>query len=443
MYSIYILLNCTMIKLIIPYFFLTLFSFCVKAAPSKHKEAQTHDANKMIVPMGGNTWTIHGGKITNKGLTNWESSSTSVKTYVYVSQSGSLKLSVNMNPGGKNKLKFTIQGISKELSVEGSLEKEFYVGKWENIHQGYVIIELQGVSRTASNFGTVSSIGISGTSINSETAFVKDNNDNYFYWGRRGPSVHLKYTMPASEITEFYSEITVPEGNDVIGSYFMANGFAEGYFGIQVNSLTERRILFSVWSPYTTDDPASIPAELKITMLKKGNNVYTGEFGNEGAGGQSYLVYPWKAGTTYQFLLRGQPQLDNSTIYTAYFFAPEKNKWMLIASFKRPKTNTYLKNLHSFLENFITETGDKTRMAIYGNPWVRDTNGVWTAISSAKFTADQTARKQFRLDYAGGVKGNAFFLKNCGFFFPGTTIDSQFNIEKPTIAPVIDFEKLP
>lgn len=432
-----------MIKLFIPYFLLTFFGFCVKAAPIIHNEAQTHDANKMIVPMGGNTWSTRGGKITNKGLTNWESSSTSVKTYVYVSQSGTLKLSVNMNPGGKNKLKFTIQGISKELTVEGSLEKEFYVGKWENIRQGYVMVELQGVSRTADNFGTVSSIGISGTSINSEMAFVKDDIDNYFYWGRRGPSVHLKYTMPASDITEFYSEITVPEGNDVIGSYFMANGFAEGYFGIQVNSLTERRILFSVWSPYTTDDPASIPPELKITMLKKGNNVYTAEFGNEGAGGQSYLVYPWKAGTTYQFLLRGHPQLDNSTIYTAYFFAPEKNKWMLIASFKRPKTNTYLKNFHSFLENFITETGDKTRMAIYGNPWVRDTNGVWTAISSAKFTADQTARKQFRLDYAGGVKGNAFFLKNCGFFFPAITIDSQFNIEKPTIAPVIDFEKLP
>jgi hypothetical protein len=432
-----------MIKLFIPYLLLTFFGFCVKAAPSKHNETQAHDANKMTVPMGGNTWTIHGGKITNMGLTNWESSSTRVKTYVYVSQSGTIKLSVNMNPGGKNKLKFTLQGISKELTVEGSLEKEFYVGKWENIHKGYVMIELQGVSRTADNFGTVSSIGISGTSINGETAFVKDNIDNYFYWGRRGPSVHLKYTLPASEITEFYSEITVPEGNDVIGSYFMANGFSEGYFGIQVNSLTERRILFSVWSPYTTDDPASIPPELKITMLKKGNNVYTGEFGNEGAGGQSYLVYPWKAGNTYQFLLRGQPQSDNSSIYTAYFFAPEEKKWMLIASFKRPKTNTYLKNFHSFLENFDTETGDKTRMAIYGNPWVRDTNGVWTAISSAKFTADQTARKKFRLDYAGGVKGNSFFLKNCGFFFPAITIDSQFNIEKPKTAPVIDFEKLP
>lgn len=397
----------------------------------------------MIVPIGGNTWTINGGKVTNMGLTEWESTITKVKAYVYFSQSGTIHLSLNMNPGGKNILKVTIQGSSKELTVEGSEEKEFYVGKWERIQPGYVMIELQGISRSADNFGTVSSIGISGTSINSETAFVKDNMDNYFYWGRRGPSVHLKYTMPASEITEFYSEITVPEGNDVIGSYFMANGFAEGYFGIQVNSLTERRILFSVWSPYNTDNPESIPQELKITMLKKGNNVYTGEFGNEGAGGQSYLVYPWKSGVTYKFLLRGQPQSDNSTTYTAYFFVPEQNKWMLIASFKRPKTNTYLKNFHSFLENFIPETGEQTRMAIYGNQWIRDTNGVWAAISSAKFTADQTARKRFRLDYAGGLNWNAFFLKNCGFFFPNTNIDSQFNIDKSINPPVIDFTKLP
>lgn len=437
-----------MIKQIIPVLLLLSFTFTspfnsVCAASSRQIDTPIHKLNKLIIPLGGNSWNINGGKITNAGLIDWSSTSTKVKTYIYLSQTGTIHLSLNMNPGGKNKLKVTIQGFSKELTVEGSQENEFYVGRWEHIEPGYVMIELQGVSRSAANFGTVSSFGISGTALNSETAFVKDNKDNYFYWGRRGPSVHLKYTMPDSNITEFYSEITVPKGNDVIGSYFMANGFAEGYFGIQVNSSTERRILFSVWSPYNTDNPESIPKELKITMLKKGNNVYTGEFGNEGAGGQSYLVYPWKAGVTYKFLLRGQPQTDNSTIYTAYFFAPEKNQWMLIASFKRPKTNTYLKNLHSFLENFIPETGDQTRMAIYGNQWVRDTSGVWTAISSAKFTADQTARRRFRLDYAGGVKGNAFYLKNCGFFIPNTAIESQFNIEKPITSPFIDFIKLP
>ena len=418
-----------MIKQLIPFLLISFLGFNVNAAP-----------NKIIVPVGGNSWTINGAKITNQGLINWSSTSTKVKTYIYLPQTGTLNLSINMNPGGKNILKITIQNISKEVMVEGSEEKEFYVGNWEHVQPGYVMIELQGVSRSADNFGTVTSFGISGTTINDETAYVKDSTDNYFYWGRRGPSVHLKYTIPASEITEFYSEITVPKRNDVIGSYFMANGFAEGYFGIQVNSLTERRILFSVWSPYKTDNPQSIPEEYKITMLKKGNNVHTGEFGNEGAGGQSYLVYPWKAEVKYKFLLRGQPQPDNSTIYTAYFFAPDENKWMLIASFKRPKTNTYLKNLHSFLENFIPETGDQTRMAIYGNQWVRDTSGKWTAISSAKFTADQTARKRFRLDYEGGEKGNTFFLKNCGFFSPGTIIDSQFNINQPSMAPVIDFK---
>lgn len=397
----------------------------------------------MIVPIGGNSWTINGGKIDNTGLSEWESTATTIQTYIYLAQRGTLHLSMNIHPRGKSKLKVTIQGLAKEVIVDGVEEKDFFVGKWENLTQGYVMIELQGVSRSAASFGTVSSYVISGTSINNQTAFVKDNIDNYFYWGRRGPSVHLKYNLPVAQITAFYNEIKVPEGNDVIGSYFMANGFAEGYFGMQVNSSSERRILFSVWSPFNTDNPATIPPELKITMLKKGNNVHTGEFGNEGAGGQSYLVYPWKAGMTYKFLLLGEPQLDNSTNYTAYFFAPEENKWLLVASFKRPKTQTYLKNLHSFLENFITETGDQTRMAIYSNPWVRDTNGVWAAVSSARFTADQTARKRFRLDYAGGVNGNAFFLKNCGFFLPATTIDSQFNIIKSTTPPVIDFTQLP
>jgi hypothetical protein len=432
-----------MIKIFITFLFATFFSLSVNAEPYKQDRYQLHDANKMIVPIGGNTWTVNGAKVSNNGLSDWTSSTTSVQTFIYLSQSGSLHLSLNMNPGGNNILKITIQGLSKELTVEGEKESEYYVGTWENLQQGYVKIEMQGVSRSANSFGTVSSLGISGTAVNIETAFVKDNNDNYFYWGRRGPSVHLKYTLPNSDITDFYSEIKVPEGNDVIGSYFMANGFAEGYFGIQVNSSTERRILFSVWSPYATDNPASIPSEFKITMLKKGNNVHAGEFGNEGAGGQSYLVYPWKAGMTYKFLLRGQPQSDNSTIYTAYFFAPEENKWLLIASFIRPSTHTYLKKLHSFLENFVTETGNQTRMALYGNQWVRDTNGVWTALNSAKFTADQTARKRFRLDYSGGINGNSFFLKNGGFFFPSTVIDSQFNIEKRTIPPVIDFAELP
>src|SRR5690606_40657805 len=104
--------------------------------------------------------------------------------------------------------------------------------------------------------------------------YVADNEGNYFYWGRRGPSVHLSYTTPADKDIEYcYNEITVPEGEDVVGSYYMANGFGEGYFGIQVNSATERRILFSVWSPFHTDNPKEIPDDEKILLTAKGADV--------------------------------------------------------------------------------------------------------------------------------------------------------------------------
>ncbi len=86
--------------------------------------------------------------------------------------------------------------------------------------------------------------------------FVRNNDGNMFYWGRRGPSVHLGYETPKNVPLQYaHTEIVVPKGDDTIGSYFMANGFAEGYFGIQVNSPRERRVLFSVWSPFSTDNP--------------------------------------------------------------------------------------------------------------------------------------------------------------------------------------------
>jgi hypothetical protein len=223
----------------------------------------------------------------------------------------------------------------------------------------------------------------------------------------------------------------------------MANGFAQGYFGMQVNSATERRILFSVWSPFKTDNPGEIPEDQKIKMLKKGEGVHTGEFGNEGSGGQSYYKFLWKAENTYKFLLKGKPTGNDETDFTAWFFAPEVNEWKLIASFRRPKTDTYLTRFHSFLENFHTETGCITRKGIYTNQWVYNTNGKWIEITKMKFTADATARKESRMDYSGGAEGKSFFMKNCGFFSETTAIDSFFERETRGIPPVINFDELP
>lgn len=65
----------------------------------------------------------------------------------------------------------------------------------------------------------------------------------------------------------------------------MAIGFNGGYFGMQVNSASERRILFSVWSPQDTNDPNSVLPENAVLLVEKGKDTIAKEFGGEGSGG--------------------------------------------------------------------------------------------------------------------------------------------------------------
>lgn len=231
---------------------------------------------------------------------------------------------------------------------------------------------------------------------------------------------------------------------NVIGSYFMADGFSGGYLGMQVNSATERRVLFSVWSPFTTDDPKSIPDSLKVKLIRKGVTVHGGEFGDEGSGGQSYLRYPWQAGKTYAFLLRAEPdQSTQSTTYTAWFKDVAAGKWFLIARFNRPQTNGYFSSLYSFVENFEPDNGDQIRMANFKNQWLGDSKSNWYEVTGATYTGDATAKSNYRKDYAGGMASGTFFLKNGGFFNDLVPLNTSFERPANRKPPVIDLTNLP
>ncbi|MEQ9289698.1 MAG: DUF3472 domain-containing protein [Cyclobacteriaceae bacterium] len=429
--------------------YLILISLFLFLSCQEGNEAQEQIPVKfdISIPMGGNTWVVNneeesGKIISDEGVKNWSNPASRLRTYFRVEKTGRVDLGIRTRAiSGQSKVKVTIGGTTREIEVSSRDFDTIPLASVNLDKIGYYWVEMQGLEKEGSSFPEVTDLLIGGDIASSDVYFVKDD----IYWGRRGPSVHLSYEVPeeASDVKWFYNEITVPEGEDVVGSYFMANGFGEGYFGIQVNSPSERRILFSVWSPYKTDNPGEIPEDQKIRLLKKGDEVNTGEFGNEGSGGQSFRRYLWKAGTTYRFLLKGQPSENNSTDYFAYFFAPEIGEWELIAGFRRPKTSTYLTRPHSFLENFRTEMGYKSRKVMYSNQWVNDSQGQWHELTKAKFTADATARKDARLDYAGGAEGEQFFLKNCGFFDEKSTIDSFVSRTKSVDAPDIDFSKLP
>lgn len=400
----------------------------------------------ITVSLAANTWLTHavpGGseEVNDSGISNWSSDQTVFSTYIRVVRPGTLQLSMRAKvASGKSKIKVSLQGKSVVLNASGSNYHKIAAGNFNINDTGYLRIDFQGISKTGNEFAQISDLYITGSVIDNKTVYIRDD----IYWARRGPSVHLVFSPPAGkDISSFYSEITVPAGEDPIGSYYMANGFGEGYFGIQVNSATERRVLFSVWSPFETDDPKSIPDSMKISLLRKGANVRTGEFGDEGSGGQSYLVFNWKAGNTYRFLTNAQPDGKGNTVYTSWFYAPELGSWQLIASFRRPKTNTWLRSMYSFLECFDPNAGHLGRKALYGNQWMRDTDHQWHEITAMSFSADATARAGRRFDFAGGVSGQQFYLQNCGFFSTYTPISKRFSRPAGGQAPVIDFDSLP
>ncbi|UBM58388.1 DUF3472 domain-containing protein [Marinilongibacter aquaticus] len=415
---------------------LTLFFSCKEEV---QKEPETD--LPFVVDLGGNSWVVDNiasGMVSSEGIKDWRKADEIIETYVKLNRAGSLDLALKGRVlSGESKLEISVEGQTRTVILNNTDLETVSVGSFEIPKAGYYALRLKGVAKSSATFAEIKSFKLGGTATEEGITCVKDD----FYFGRRGPSVHLRYPFDESEDIEyFYSEIEVPEEQDVIGSYFMANGFGEGYFGMQVNSETERRVLFSVWSPYQTDNPGDIPEDYRIELLKKGEGVHAGEFGNEGSGGQSYLVFPWKAGETYKFLLRGRPVSADDTEYTAYFYASEKGAWQLIAQFRRPHTHTYLTHLYSFLENFNTETGNISRYAWYKNQWAKTKEGQWIELKEAQFTADATAKKQARLDYSGGVGSKGFYLKNCGFFNDNTEMGSMFTREALNTHPLINLE---
>lgn len=401
----------------------------------------------IVIPPGGNSWVVNDvnrnqSVISDEGIHNWNSVTDVIRTYFKTTATGEINVGLKLKlPSGTSTIKVTVGGVSKEIKIETSSSyKIVEAGVFKISEAGYNYVEIQGVTKSGTYIADVSEILIGGKAAPTNgVSFVKGS----FYWGRRGPSLHLRYESPSDKnVVWFYNEITVPTGEDAIGSYFMANGFGQGYFGMQVNSATERKILFSVWSPYDTQNPADIPDDYKIILLGKGEGVTAKEFGNEGSGGQSFKTFDWKAGSTYKFLLKGEPSVNNSTDYSAYFYAAEVGEWKLIASFRRPHTTTYLTNLHSFLENFYTERGVTTRRGNYGNQWVYSTDKTWKELTKATFTGDGTAQSGDRLDFTGGSEGNIFLLRNCGFFNSNTKLNSALTRTASGTAPTIDFSKL-
>lgn len=403
----------------------------------------------IIVPLGGNSFITNKPQsqrdgITPTGWTGWNDPA--LEYHIYFKPKKAAKLTLTLLCRKTAAASVIAAGLGKpekEISVPAGT-KEIPLGTFDTA-EGYVDVAVKGVSKEGKSFALPTALKVGGVSDDEMASYARESDKKDFYWIRRGPSVHCGYDLSAADddVEWFYNEVTIQPGDDPHGTYGMAIGFHGGYYGMQVCDNGRRKLLFSIWSPFSTDDPSQIPEDKMVRVLKKHPLVHTGEFGHEGSGGQSYMNYNWVSGQTYRFLCRIRPVEDNKTEFTSYFFFPETGRWELFCSFLRPDTQTWFKGAHSFLESFIDVNGHNFRRVHFSNQWAVTKAGKWVPIERMRLTGDNTARKAQRQDYGGGVVDNHFFLNNCGFFAKNETLDTFFTIDKTKLVkPEIDLSKL-
>jgi hypothetical protein len=367
------------------------------------------------------------------GISGWTDPSLKVLWFGDIKTPGRLDCSLELRlpAGAESKLRLTVAGKSREVTAEGrgaDLVKIDF-GAFEVSQPGYQRFTLESLNAGGKSAGNLQALILDGPAA-ADAHFNIDPR-------RNAASVHLAYpTTGFTNVDAFYCEVTGVE--TPLWTYFEACGWHRGYFGMQVNSPTERRIIFSVWDSGNEGvDRSKVATPDRVTLVAKGDGVFSGDFGNEGTGGHSHLVYNWKTGEKQRFLVTAKPTDATHTIYSGYWFQPEQKKWMLIASWKAPKDGSYLRGLYSFCENFGGSNGELRRKALYGNQWFRTADGQWHEQTTATFSHDPTGKSD-RLDRFMGVEDGQFFLSNGGFI-PGYTKFGTLFTRPATGHPPTDF----
>ena len=181
---------------------------------------------------------------------------------------GNIKATVALKLGAGDSLPLRITVGKKHhdvMAVGGADETRAAFGSFAITDTGYVRFELATANGNAEPTADIRTLILDGPAAA---------NAHFNLNARRNAaSVHLRYPTDSNAIiTGFYNEVTAVD--DPVTTYYMACGFARGYFGMQVNSPTERRIIFSVWDAAdgtTAKDRTTVAADNYTQLIAKGD----------------------------------------------------------------------------------------------------------------------------------------------------------------------------
>jgi hypothetical protein len=362
--------------------------------------------------------------------------------------------------------------VTAEFSYEGKGKRDTtFVLSVEMPKTGYYRYEME--SKTVNGSITIYDLVLKGLSVpGSSTTTAAPHTTDYL----SSPSVHLHYSSPNSNENGnyydwVYQEVLVPEGFSPTATYWESIGFSGGYLGLQNNSDTERRILFSVWDQIDADaynrEGKPLPADSLVSLVDKGDAIQANGFGNEGTGGQSYFRHEktWKEGIPVKFLFNVRkdsadcktcPSGRKPTVVLSAFFQayepgvdvenlPDSLKgWRYVASWRRPFVSSYQAGTGSFIENFGWSNGHLPRKGYYYNTYNRNaTTGQWLHFNQNYGTHTDGAVGQ-RIDYEYGVSTDPghedkFYMLSGGY--GNTKVPTPNSFSTPRV-PIEEFPYL-
>ena len=245
---------------------------------------------------------------TPSGISNWTDPSLKVLWFGEIKTPGKIdcSLALRLPEGAESKLRLSVGTAYRDAVATGRGNAVVKVdfGTFEVPTAGYEQFTLQSLNRPDKAAGDVQALLLDGPP-------AVDAHFN-LHARRIAASVHLFYpTAGFTNIDAFYCEVTGVDSP--VWTYFDACGWHRGYLGMQVNSPAERRIIFSVWdSGHEAVDRKKVGDEDRVTLVAKGDDVFAGDFGDEGTGGHSHLVCNWRTGVRQRFLVTAKPA-DPST----------------------------------------------------------------------------------------------------------------------------------
>src|SRR5690606_20865707 len=155
-------------------------------------------SGRTLVPIGGNTFLTSTGntdQVTSAGIKEWTSPQSLLTTYVHLAspQKALLQLEIAEQSHG-SEIEVSVGSYVRRMVIPKGV-RLLKVGEVP-LRTGYNRITFKGIHRIHGNYADLKAISLDTEGQGLNASFVEDNIDNRFYWGRRGPSVHLSYLVP-------------------------------------------------------------------------------------------------------------------------------------------------------------------------------------------------------------------------------------------------------